>query len=141
MDSEYTIPLKSIVDEFLLETIYTPENFDEILIHKTEVNRPGLQLSGFFGHFEPTRIQIIGRAEHKYLEMLAPDERKQALTNFFETRPIAVVVSSGLEVFAEMLGERNGLLWIIVLLVDAVAFWRGWSLLELYAMKIGSDFI
>ena len=103
MDSEYTIPLKSIVDEFLLETIYTPENFEEILVHKTEVNRPGLQLSGFFGHFEPTRIQMIGRAEHKYLEMLAPDERRKALTNFFETRPIAVIISSGLEVFSEML--------------------------------------
>ena len=103
MDSTYSIPLKSLIDEFSLEKIYVPENIEEILVHKTEVNRPGLQLHGFFGHFEPTRMQIIGRAEHKYLEGLNTEERSASLTNFFKTEPIAVIVSSGLDIFKELL--------------------------------------
>ncbi|MBE6606035.1 MAG: HPr(Ser) kinase/phosphatase [Ruminococcaceae bacterium] len=103
MDFTYSIPLKSLIDEFLLEKIYVPENIDEILVHKTEVNRPGLQLHGFFDHFEPTRMQIIGRAEHKYLDMLDSESRSASLTNFFKTEPIAVIVSSDLDIFDELL--------------------------------------
>lgn len=103
MASEYTIPLNSLIDEFSLEKIFVPDNIDEILVHKAEVNRPGLQLNGFFGGFEPTRIQIIGRAEHKYLESLSNEERSASLSKFFQTEPIAVVVSSDLEIFPELL--------------------------------------
>ena len=103
MESTYTIPLTSLIEEFSLEKIYVPENLSDIKVHTTEVNRPGLQLSGFFGHFEPARIQIIGRAEHKYLELLAPEKRTEALTKFFECSPVAVVVSSDLEIFNELL--------------------------------------
>lgn len=102
MDFTYSIPLTSLINEFALEKIYVPDNYEEILVHKTEVNRPGLQLHGFFGHFEPSRIQIIGRAEHKYLETLDSDSRRNALSNFFKTLPIAVVVSSELDIFTEL---------------------------------------
>ena len=102
MDSNYSIPLTSLIDEFSLEKIYLPDNISDILVHKTEVNRPGLQLHGFFGHFEPTRIQIIGRAEHKYLETLDREKRSEALSNFFKTEPIAVVISSNLDIFPEL---------------------------------------
>lgn len=103
MESNYSIPLTSLINEFSLEKVYVPENLDDILVHTTEVNRPGLQLSGFFGHFEPSRIQIIGRAEHNYLDKLNSDKRNESLTNFFEKKPVAVVVSSELEIFPELL--------------------------------------
>ncbi|MBE6619708.1 MAG: HPr kinase/phosphorylase, partial [Ruminococcaceae bacterium] len=44
MSSEYTIPLYKLVEEFGLEKVITPENFNEILIDTPEVNRPGLAL-------------------------------------------------------------------------------------------------
>lgn len=103
MDSNYTIPLTSIIDEFSLERVYVPDNLDDIKVHKTEVNRPGLQLAGFFDHFEPTRMQVIGRAEHKYIELLDTEHRNESLTKFFETKPIAVVVSSELDIFPELI--------------------------------------
>ena len=103
MESTYSIPLTSLIEEFSLEKIFVPDNLDDIKVHTTEVNRPGLQLSGFFAHFEPARIQIIGRAEHKYLELLAPEKRTETLTKFFECEPVAVVVSSDLEIFNELL--------------------------------------
>ena len=41
---KYSIPLTSIIEEMKLEKIFVPENIDEILVTKKEVNRPGLQL-------------------------------------------------------------------------------------------------
>ena len=57
MSETYTVSLNSIIDEFALEKIFTPDNIDSIVIEKKEVNRPGLQLTGFFDHFDPLRIQ------------------------------------------------------------------------------------
>ena len=94
----YTVKLKSIIDEFQLEQIYVPENIDKIEIEKKEVSRPGLQLTGFFSHYEPERIQIIGKAEYHYLLSLADEERTEKLSKFFSAGAVAVVVSTGLDI-------------------------------------------
>ena len=103
MSEEYSVPLQSIIDEFQLETIYMPENGGEIAITKKEVNRPGLPLAGFFDHFEPKRIQIIGKVEFHYLKGLTQEERQKAMDNFFSKGIVALVVSSGLDVFDEII--------------------------------------
>ena len=99
---KYTVKLKSIAEEFQLEKIFVPENFDDIVVEKKEVNRPGLQLTGFFDHHEPGRIQIIGKVEYHYMKGLLPEERKAKLDAFFDAGAVAVVVSTGLEVFPEL---------------------------------------
>ncbi|MCI8387983.1 MAG: HPr(Ser) kinase/phosphatase [Clostridiales bacterium] len=101
MPEIYSVELSKLIDEFALEKIYLPDAPEKILVHLTDVNRPGLQLAGFFDHFEPQRIQIIGKVEHKYLESLEADERRSAIMGFLETKPVAVVFSSSLEVFPE----------------------------------------
>ena len=102
MSEEYSVPLQSIIDEFQLETIYMPENGGERAITKKEVNRPGLPLAGFFDHFEPKRIQIIGKVEFHYLKGLTHEERQKSMDNFFSKGIVALVVSSGLEVYDEI---------------------------------------
>lgn len=98
-----TVTLKKLVDEFQLEVIYTPEDLNEILIHRSDINRPGLQLTGFFDHFEPTRIQLMGRVENMYLARMDVDERKKSLAEFLAYRPSAVIVTHDMEVFDELL--------------------------------------
>ena len=66
--SQFTISLSKIMKELSLETIYMPSNPDELLVCSPDVNRPGLELHGFFTHFEKDRILIIGNAESAYLE-------------------------------------------------------------------------
>lgn len=99
---KYTVALNSIIDEFQLEKIYLPDNIDSIVIDKKEVNRPGLQLTGFFDHYDPERIQIIGKVEYHYLLGLPKDELKSRLDDFFKRRAAAVVVTSGLDIFPEV---------------------------------------
>lgn len=107
MTDVYTVELSKIISEFSLEKIYMPDDGDKILIHLMDVNRPGLQLAGFFDHYEPQRIQIIGKVEHKYLESMTADARRNAIMGFLESKPVTVVISSALEVFPEFeeLGE------------------------------------
>lgn len=107
MTESYSVELSKIIDEFALEKIWLPEDGENTLVRLTEVNRPGLQLAGFFDHFESQRIQIIGKVEHKYLEFLTEEERRNAITGFLQTKPVAVVFTSNLEIFPEFieLGE------------------------------------
>ena len=48
MDTLYSVKLTEIIDEFHLEIIYAPEGYEKALIVADDVNRPGLQLAGFF---------------------------------------------------------------------------------------------
>ena len=102
MESKYSIPLSSLIKEFQLEEIEMPENAAELEVSNPEVIRPGLALSGFVEVFEPTRIQIIGRAEHTYLSQLTSTQRNVRLENLFRLKPVAVVVASQLSIHSEM---------------------------------------
>lgn len=102
MESKYSIPLSSLIKEFQLEEIEMPENAAQIEVSNPEVIRPGLTLSGFVDVFEPTRIQIIGRAEHTYLSQLTSTQRNVRLENLFRLKPVAVVVASQLSIPDEM---------------------------------------
>lgn len=91
MSANKTIALQKIIDELSLEVIYTPENPADIEITRMDVTRPGLQLAGFFDHFEAKRIQIIGTAEFVYLQKLDETRRHEALTDFFAKQPATVI--------------------------------------------------
>ena len=109
MQSNYSIPLSKLIEEFSLESIVMPRPAEEIMITSPEVSRPGLALTGFMEIFEPFRIQIIGRAEYQYLCELSPEKRHSRLEKFFEKQPIAVIVTSAIEIDDDMkrLAKQN----------------------------------
>ena len=99
--------LSSIVEELKLEKIYVPENFEQIMVYKKEVNRPGLQLAGFFDHYDNERIQIMGKVEYHYLLDMTSRERQKRLDDFFGKGVTALVISSNLEVFPEVVSSAE----------------------------------
>ncbi|MBE6547090.1 MAG: HPr(Ser) kinase/phosphatase [Ruminococcaceae bacterium] len=103
MQSQYSIPLGNLISEFQLETLVLPEGGEAIHIESPEISRPGLTLSGFVEVFEPFRIQVIGKAEHMYLSKLSPTQRSIRLENFFKLKPVAVVLTTDLSAFDEMI--------------------------------------
>ena len=110
MDEEYSVPLQSLIDEFSFEPVCLPRPASEIYVKTTELNRPGLALSGFFELFEPERIQLIGNAEHCYLAGMDDDERHRHIDAFIDRCPVAVIVTSGLEPFEQLVhqAEKRG---------------------------------
>ncbi len=107
MESEFKISLKKLMNEFGLESVYLPDDPEKIMIANSAVNRPGLSLSGYFGNFESTRIFIIGRAEHGYLDQCEPEIREKKVRDFIDHTPAAVIFSTDLPVFPEMVNEAE----------------------------------
>ena len=64
--------------------------------------RPGLALTGFFGHFAKHRIQVIGKAERAYLESLGREERLKRVQALFENGAYCIVFAAGLAVSEEV---------------------------------------
>ena len=99
MDEEiYTIPLTSLIDEFELETVYAPDDLAERKLSRSDVNRPGLKLSGFGKLFDRDRIQIIGRVEYEYLCSLDEDTRKKSFESLVSERPVCIVFTTDLPI-------------------------------------------
>ena len=86
-----SVSLSKIIERFKLENL-TPElDVSEVKITQPDINRPALQLAGYFEHYEATRLQIIGFVEYTYMESMT-EERKEEIFNQLLSCPIPVIV-------------------------------------------------
>ena len=97
MAANYTTSLKKIIDILGFDIEYTPTDPSEILVSSSEINRPGLMLSGFTKYFDPDRIQIMGVSEIEYLNSFKPDERLRKVKRLISKKPVAIILTRGLE--------------------------------------------
>ena len=98
----YTVPLSAIIKETTLETIHMPCDPENRLITSSDVNRPGLALSGFFDYFDSDRLQVLGKNEHSFLENLPHDLRASHIDELVSTNPPAIIVARELFIFDEL---------------------------------------
>lgn len=71
-----SISLTRIIDKMKLENM-TPEiDITDIKVSQPDINRPALQLAGYFEHYEATRLQIIGFVEYTYVESMSEEEKE-----------------------------------------------------------------
>jgi len=98
-----SVPIAQLIEEFNLSN-YTPEiDCSEMSLSLSDINRPALQLTGFFKEFEPLRLQVIGVVEHTYLSELPEAMRKERIKAVFDTEIPCLVICRDLEPFPEML--------------------------------------
>ncbi len=96
-DKMKSVSVKKIAEDLKLDVVYMPEDVDaEVTL--SDVNRPGLQLAGYYDFFVPARIQIIGNAEWHYLRTLASKDKEERLRKFFKYPIPVMIVTRGLEV-------------------------------------------
>lgn len=86
-----------------MEKIYETSGMDSVMIARTDVNRPGLQMVGFFDYFDNSRIQIMGKVEFTYLEQFGADDRAVKIEKLFSQGIPALIITRGLQIFPEML--------------------------------------
>ena len=98
MEEQYTVSWAKVIDKFHLETIYLPTLPEDIVIECARVNRPGLQMVGFYDHFERNRVQIIGKVENLFISQMDPEEKGRRLEDFFRSKPVGVIVTSSIEI-------------------------------------------
>ncbi|MBQ8203083.1 MAG: HPr(Ser) kinase/phosphatase [Clostridia bacterium] len=98
MRTDFSISLEKIIKEFSLEPLYLPENSGEIMVSSPEINRPGLQLAGYFQYFDEKRIQILGLSETSFLKRFTTEKARERMKEYFSRKPVAVVIARELEV-------------------------------------------
>jgi HPr kinase/phosphorylase len=107
-NSIYGVSLGKIISEFGLEELNHVPGSHEIEVKSTDINRPGLQLAGFFEYFGSERIQLIGSVEMAYLKNLSYEDRYTSLYTFFNKETPCVILARGMEPFPEMLEIATG---------------------------------
>ena len=103
MGDAYRVPLTTLVKEMNLQVEYAATDFDKIHLTVADLSRPGLQLAGYFHHFEPVRLQVMGNVEISYLAKLTPSERMLAFDRLFSYKIPALIIARDTHADAECL--------------------------------------
>lgn len=76
-----SVSLRKVIEKMKLENL-TPEiDVSSIRITQPDINRPALQMAGYFEHFDATRLQIIGFVEYTYMEGLSEETKREVIRN------------------------------------------------------------
>ena len=103
MASKYSVKIRTIVEELGLTPLHTSADYDTRILTVADVNRPALQLTGFYNYFDPKRLQIIGRVESTYLELKTADERRNCFEELMKLNIAALVICHNTVAFPECL--------------------------------------
>ena len=95
--SEFSVPLSQIVEKLGLQKVYVAENYEETQISTVEINRPGLELTGYFEFFDNKRIQVLGNTEFAYLGRFGSEAQRLVLESIFSFGPPAVILCREIE--------------------------------------------
>ena len=93
----HSVPLTTLVDEFHLEVAYAATDYEKIRLTVVDVARPGLQLAGYYDHFEPMRLQVMGNVETSYLQKLSEQERAITFDRLFSYKFPALLIARNLQ--------------------------------------------
>lgn len=103
MPFDHKLTLGDMMKPLAMEAIYMPVGGLDKEITSTDINRPALQLVGFFDYFDDTRIQVLGMVEHTYLDKFDVEERRKILDRLFSFKFPALVVTRNMECYPELL--------------------------------------
>lgn len=97
MIDTYSVLLKTLVEDLNLEVALPSTDFDSIRLTVEDVARPGLQLAGYFDHFEPMRLQVVGNVEMSYISKLAEPDRARVYDRLFSYKFPALLIARDLQ--------------------------------------------
>ena len=93
MVDTYSVPLSDLVKEFDLQVQFASTDYDSIRLTVEDVSRPGIQLAGYFDHFDPIRLQVLGNVEMSYLARLTDQDRASILDRLFSYKFPALLIT------------------------------------------------
>ena len=103
MAETYSVPLTTLVQENGFEIIYASTDYSSIQLKVEDVSRPGIQLAGYFEHFEPLRLQVMGNVEMGYLLQMPRQKQLEVLDRLFSYKFPAMLLTRNLEVDEDLL--------------------------------------
>lgn len=116
-----TVKVLDLIKDLNLE-VYNRGN-EDVTIHVSDINRPGLQMSGFYNYFANERIQVIGLAEWSYLDAMQSELRDKRLKKFYSFITPCTIIARDLvpqEEFLKCAIENNR--WILKTNIETSRF-------------------
>lgn len=71
-----SVRMEKVVEKFKLENLTPDIDIKSIKISMPDVNRPALQMAGYFEHFDSSRLQVIGFVEYTYMEGISEEQKR-----------------------------------------------------------------
>ena len=110
MNGSERVKLSKVVEKMQLENMTPQIDISGTWLHIPEVNRPALQLTGFYNQFDNDRLQIIGNVEYTYIEKMSDSEKKERYSRFMEFDIPCIIFCRDLqpdEIFMEEAREHS----------------------------------
>ncbi len=102
METQNGMLLKELVEgEAGLEVVNRSSDYETIIINTPVLNRPGLQLTGYYSHFTTNRIQVIGINETAYLMDISAEDRHRRIDNLMASGIPALIIAHDVEMLPE----------------------------------------
>lgn len=97
------VTIKELIKDLNLEN-FTPDiDTESIILKHPDINRPALQLAGFFDHFDSERVQIIGNVENAFIQTLNDEKRKETYDKLLSYKVPCVLYARGIKPDEDMI--------------------------------------
>ena len=95
--------LSKLVEDFDMEIVCRGSDYDQRTVSRSDMNRPALQLVGFYDYFEPKRLQVFGKSEMTFLKAMKLEDRRRVFDNLLRCEIPALIIARNMEIFPELL--------------------------------------
>ena len=107
-----SVTVETLIKDFDLEVLVEGEKGVEITVN--DINRPGLQLAGFYNYFAPERLQVVGKAEWSFIGDMSRELRRKRVDEYFSFNSKCVVITRGLEPHEEFIkAAKKNKTWLL----------------------------
>ncbi len=98
----YSVKLEDMIKRMKLENLTPEVDLSEREIFQTDLNRPALQLAGFFDYFDSERVQLMGKVEDAYLEGLPVSAKRAIFDKLFGHKIPCLILSRSIQPCGDM---------------------------------------
>jgi HPr kinase/phosphorylase len=101
------VRVSELVQQFHLEIVAGEDGLRRTIV-TDDLNRPGLEMAGYFNYYPVDRAQMLGRTELAFLETLTTDERRDRMERLCHEETPCIIITRGLEIPCELIEIANG---------------------------------
>ena len=101
------VEMKKIVEKMNLRNLTPDIDLSGRCVEVPDINRPALQLTGFFDHFDAERVQIIGYVEYTFLEKMPEERKKEVYAELLSYKIPCIIFCRNLQPEPALLEKAN----------------------------------
>lgn len=106
LDTMAVITTRDVMEKFNLELVSGEEGIGRA-ISTSDISRPGLEMAGYFTHYPANRVQLLGKTELSFFELLPPEIKLERMRLLCSQDTPAIIISRGMEVPEELIKSSN----------------------------------